>query len=466
MKQEFGTKIKVVMERKKAVAMLGILFMMLFAACAGDTGNGAENKTENKTQNKADVITTAESGAEDTGAKVGSENAQSETAEDVKQQDAGKQDTQQQVTYWLNRHGEIYDSVFAPAGLDETFAATLWISTHEGEILGENVSGSDYPCIAESEKILQAAAEGEKVWDMPGEVSLVWVRMEQEALVLPEGSLGQVTHKDYIIYREGEDAYVGLQSVEDRSKWTVSRIAGYGEWLERELGIFVHMTTGLGLEEAYKPMVSMRDKYYETLFNLCYLQRWPDGTDCGFEGGGSSMADNTFAILDVDGDGAEELVIKYFTSAMAWKCAKVYGFDENTGNFYEELWEFPFDITFYDNGIVTAGLSHNHGPVCDSLWPYTVWQYNEAFDSYELVCTVYGFDQKLAEELGIDTYPKEVDTDNYGTVYYIMREGIQDQAINRENYEKWYQETIGEAGKIEVPYQKMTDENIEAVKKK
>ena len=219
-------------------------------------------------------------------------------------------------------------------------------------------------------------------------------------------------------------------------------------------------------EDSETTSLSIWDKYYETLFNLRYLQRWPDGTDCEYEGGRSSMADNTFAILDVDRDGAEELVIRYFTSAMAWKSAKVYGFDESTGNFYEELWEFPFDITFYDNGIVTAGLSHNHGPVCDSLWPYTVWQYNEAFDSYELVCTVYGFDQKLAEELGIDTYPKEVDTDNYGTVYYIMREGIQDQAINRENYEKWYQETIGEAGKIEVPYQKMTDENIEAVKNK
>ena len=224
MKKEFGTKIKVVMERKKAVAMLGVLFMMLFAACAGDTGNGAENETENK----ADIITTAESGAED-----------------ANQQDTGKQDAQQQVTYWLNRHGEIYDGDYAPAGLDKTFATMLWISTHEGEILGENVLGSDYPCIAESEKILQAAAEGEKVWDMPGEISLVWVRIEQEPLVLPEGSLGQTAHKDYIIYRDGEDAYVGYQSVEDGSKWTVSRIAGYGEWLERELDIFIRMTTGL-----------------------------------------------------------------------------------------------------------------------------------------------------------------------------------------------------------------------------
>ena len=225
--------------------MLGVLFMILFAACAGDTGNGAENKTENETENKTDVITTAESGAEDTGAKVESENAQSEMAEDAKQQDTGKQDTQQQVTYWLNRHGEIYDSDYAPAGLDKTFATMLWISTHEGEILGENVAGSDSPCIAEREKILQAAAEGAKVWDMPGEVSLVWVRMKQEPLVLPEGSLGQTAHKDYIIYRNGEDAYVGYQSVEDGSKWTVIRIAGYGEWLERELDIFIRMTTGL-----------------------------------------------------------------------------------------------------------------------------------------------------------------------------------------------------------------------------
>ena len=80
---------------------------------------------------------------------------------------------------------------------------------------------------------------------MQGNASVVWIRIEQEHFVAPEGSIGQVSHKDYIIYREGEDAYVGLQSVEDGNKWTVSRIAGYGEWLERELDIFIRMTTGL-----------------------------------------------------------------------------------------------------------------------------------------------------------------------------------------------------------------------------
>lgn len=150
-----------------------------------------------------------------------------------------------QPTYWINRHGEVYDSSFAPAGLDETLNTVLWLSTHEGEIIGENLPGSEYPCIAESEGILEAAAGGEDVWSMQGNASVVWIRIEQEHFVAPEGSIGQVSHKDYIIYREGEDAYVGLQSVEDGNKWTVSRIAGYGEWLERELDIFIRMTTGL-----------------------------------------------------------------------------------------------------------------------------------------------------------------------------------------------------------------------------
>lgn len=50
---------------------------------------------------------------------------------------------------------------------------------------------------------------------------------------------------DYLFYRQREDAYVGIQSAENNDLWTILKMADYGEWLEKEIRIYVRMTTGL-----------------------------------------------------------------------------------------------------------------------------------------------------------------------------------------------------------------------------
>ena len=73
----------------------------------------------------------------------------------------------------------------------------------------------------------------------------VWIRIEQEASIPQEGSLGQVSHKDYFFYVQGDDAYVGVQSAEDAGQWTILEMTDYGDWLGKEIDIYVRMTTGL-----------------------------------------------------------------------------------------------------------------------------------------------------------------------------------------------------------------------------
>lgn len=73
----------------------------------------------------------------------------------------------------------------------------------------------------------------------------VWVRIVQEAVQPESGSIGQIAHKDYIFYRQGEDAYIGVQSTENNGLWTIIKMVGYGDWLEKEIGIYIRMTTGL-----------------------------------------------------------------------------------------------------------------------------------------------------------------------------------------------------------------------------
>ena len=75
-----------------------------------------------------------------------------------------------------------------------------------------------------------------------------------------------------------------------------------------------------------------------------------------------AMAANQFAVCDVDGDGREELVLLYTTSYMAGQLGLIYDTDE-TGGLRLQFSEFPL-LTFYDNGTVQAGWSHNQGLYC------------------------------------------------------------------------------------------------------
>lgn len=56
----------------------------------------------------------------------------------------------------------------------------------------------------------------------------------------------------------------------------------------------------------------------------------------------------------------EELIIVWTTTCLGNNLIIIYDFDSVTGNVGTELREFIL-CTFYDNGIVEANLSHNHG---------------------------------------------------------------------------------------------------------
>lgn len=138
--------------------------------------------------------------------------------------------------YWANRHGEVFDSTNAPGGVDESLDTLVWMAFREGIIISEDLSAEENSYIMESDKVLEGFEEVE---------DHAWIRIVKEASVPKEGSLGQVSHKDYIFYVQGEDAYVGVQSAEETDLWTMLEMTDYGEWLEKEIDIYVRMTTGL-----------------------------------------------------------------------------------------------------------------------------------------------------------------------------------------------------------------------------
>jgi hypothetical protein len=120
-------------------------------------------------------------------------------------------------------------------------------------------------------------------------------------------------------------------------------------------------------------------------------------------------------------------------------------------------------MTFYDNGIVSVYLSTNPSRgVCETIWPYSVYQWDEASKRYNDVGMLYGFDKELAVKAG-QTYPDGADPEGYGTVYYLVDGSADSKLMDRRAYESWYEKIFGGAAAKEVTYLAMTDENISGI---
>ena len=169
------------------------------------------------------------------GCAVNNENASVQNNDDIISGES-EISTGEEKHFWVNRQGEIFDSTNAPGGVGESLDTIVWMAFRGGAIISEDMPAEENAYILESNKVLEGSEEAE---------DHVWIRIEQEASIPQEGSLGQVSHKDYIFYVQGEDAYVGVQSAEDTELWTILEMSDYGDWLEKEIDIYVRMTTGL-----------------------------------------------------------------------------------------------------------------------------------------------------------------------------------------------------------------------------
>lgn len=117
---------------------------------------------------------------------------------------------------------------------------------------------------------------------------------------------------------------------------------------------------------------------------------YPDGST-GAERGLSEYQDQ-YAILDVDGDGKEELLLQHENDCMAGKFTAIYGFDPETESLREELREWP-EMQIYENGYLVAESSHNQ--TCGNLWPYALYRYDQQTDAYVQTHRVHSRDQAL-----------------------------------------------------------------------
>lgn len=206
-------------------------------------------------------------------------------------------------------------------------------------------------------------------------------------------------------------------------------------------------------------------KYQTVLTDLTTKQIYPDGTESGIDAFNAASG-NKFAIFDVDQDGDEELILCITSTAMAGMREVIYDYDEEKDTVREEYSGFPGGV-FYENGLVEDGLSHNQGlaPLGD-FWPYMLHQYQAESDSYQCIFIVDAWEKEFREQdYDGNPYPEEIDAEKSGIVYYLMEGSAFDMTstvpVSKTRYEEWRREQGLGGTKIEIPFQVLTNENIE-----
>lgn len=139
-----------------------------------------------------------------------------------------------------------------------------------------------------------------------------------------------------------------------------------------------------------------KEAYKAALENLYVNHVFPNGTTCNYRDA-QDLAESQFTILDIDGDGEEELIIRYVSGPMAGMREVIYSF--SGGDFLmEELLKFP-PLVYYDNGFIRADASHNQGDDTDG-WPYVMYQYMGESDSYKEVGSGVSGDGSIESYVG------------------------------------------------------------------
>ncbi len=182
--------------------------------------------------------------------------------------------------------------------------------------------------------------------------------------------------------------------------------------------------------------------------------------------GTENLSSENFAICDVNGDGKNELIIQRNSTYVAGQVERVYSANGN-----ELLAEYPM-TTYYDNGYVAAGWSHNQGVAGDKLWPYTLYRYDSSAGKYVQEAAVDGWDKSLRDtclsyDETIIPFPEDVDKDGDGFVYYIITEAggyapVYGEPMDYADYALWVSRYL-EANVIDVPYYPLTEENISLI---
>ena len=213
-------------------------------------------------------------------------------------------------------------------------------------------------------------------------------------------------------------------------------------------------------------------KYSEVLMQILTDRTDPDGRYFDDGSQGVDFSRNCFAITDIDGDGRDELIFNFNDTYMAAMREIVYDYDEENDILRTELDDvFPF-TTYYSNGYVKEDASHNHtcDPETRGIWPYSLYEYDEATDSYINIGYVQCWDKLVfPTNYEDEAFPDEFDADGDNLLFFVgyysnETEDVEYTYMDHEEFEAWEQTMFPDEYKIDIEYHHMTEEEIESIK--
>ncbi|HJA92685.1 MAG TPA: hypothetical protein H9717_06160 [Candidatus Eisenbergiella merdipullorum] len=121
-------------------------------------------------------------------------------------------------------------------GLYKNIENLLWIAPRGGA--GIDTEGSKVE--AASNRFIMLS-ENMASGDIPEE-NVLLIRLTRERAV--EAGAMPMSYKDILLYRENEDAYLAWQMADDLNSWYLYQLPGYGDWMEKEVAIFLRCAAG------------------------------------------------------------------------------------------------------------------------------------------------------------------------------------------------------------------------------
>lgn len=221
------------------------------------------------------------------------------------------------------------------------------------------------------------------------------------------------------------------------------------------------------LNEAIKDNEVRHEAYKKALKDMMKSRKLPTEEDVElYYEKSMNMEDNKFAIYDIDNDNNDELIIEWVTAPTAGQLSFIYDYDVETGKFVNEFFDVPL-LTFYDNGVIVALLSHNQGLAGGTFWPYYLYKYDKASDLYEPIAMVDAWDKSVAATDGNgNKYPEDVDKKGDGIIYYVIEDGDYENKVpvSKEYYEEWRSSYLDGAKEVKLEFVGFSEKNIEDIK--
>ena len=201
-----------------------------------------------------------------------------------------------------------------------------------------------------------------------------------------------------------------------------------------------------------------REAFAAVLDRMLQEHILPDGTPMGLPGE-YDMADNRFAVCDVDGDGERELILIYESTMVAGRRGYVFSWNGETGELGVQLETSP-ELTFYESGAVQSDSQHNQQLISRDFWPYALYRYDKYLDVYVEVGSVHAWGREALE----NGYPEEADKSGTGFVYYIAADGgDSDEPLDASVYQAWRYVYVRDSQEIQPEYLALTEENVQSI---